>query len=124
MADWSAFFVLPGQRRQASSEDVTLFTQELGWMVAAGVPLGRAIDLLLLDADGGAMEPALRAMRTELRAGRSLAHALTNQPTLFPYWYAQQIELAQTSRKIPQVLAPIPLARKNAQSLRKRVYGL
>ena len=57
MADWGAFFALPGQRRQASAEDVTLFTQELGWMVAAGV-LGGGLGHLLMGSGllvGGVM---------------------------------------------------------------------
>lgn len=121
MADWGAFFALHRRRRQASADDVTLFTQELGWMVAAGVPLGRAIDLLLLDAGGGAMEPALRAMRAELRAGRSLAHALTGQPTLFPASYSRLIGLAETAGTLSQVLDRIHLARTNAQTLRRKI---
>lgn len=121
MTDWGTFFALPGRRPQASAEDVTLFTQELGWMVAAGVPLGRAIDLLLLDAGGGAMGPALRSVRAELRSGRSLAHALTNQPRLFPASYARLIGLAETAGTLPQVLDRIHLARRNAQTLRRNI---
>lgn len=121
MADWGAFLALPGRRRQATAEDVTLFTQELGWMVAAGVPLGRAIDLLLVDAGGAAIEPALRAMRADLRAGRSLAHALAGQPALFPLSYTRLIGLAETAGTLPQVLDRIHLARSNAQMLRRKI---
>lgn len=120
MAERSMIFPLP-RHRSPSAEDVTLFTQELGWMVGAGVPLGRAIDLLLLDASDGAMAPALRAMRAELRAGRSLAHALTGQPALFPPSYARLVGLAEAAGTLPQVLERIHLARTNAQKLRRKI---
>ncbi len=121
MAKSTSFLTLPGSRQKATAEDVTLFTQELSWMVAAGVPLGRAIDLLLLDAVGSAMEPALRTMRTELRAGRSLAHALESQSALFPASYARLVGLAETAGTLPQVLERIHLARANEQALRNKI---
>lgn len=120
MAELSKILQLPG-RQSPTGEDVTLFTQELGWMVGAGVPLGRAIDLLLLDASDGAMAPALRAMRAELRAGSSLAHALANQSALFPPSYTRLVGLAEAAGTLPQVLERIHFARANAQTLRRKI---
>lgn len=110
-------------RRSAKGADVTLFTQELSWLIAAGIPLGRAIDLLLADAQDSAMAPALRTMRADLRAGRSLAQALGAHPALFPAAYVRLVALAETAGTLPQVLERLHLARAHAEALRRKVRG-
>ena len=86
-------------------DDITLFTQELSWMVRAGVPLGRAIDLLLAAITSPRMTPVLKAMRGELRAGARLSDAMRRQEAVFPEAYLRRVALAEQAGTLPRVLA-------------------
>lgn len=102
-------------------DDVTLFTQELSWMIGAGVPLGRAIDLLGQEAGQNHMQPVLFAVRGELRAGASLADALSRQGEVFPEAYLRLVALAEGNGTLPMVLQRLHAGRSQTQALRRKL---
>ncbi len=118
MAEVSLPFLRTGRPRP---DDITLFTQELGWMVGAGVPLGRAIDLLLADMVSPRMVPVLKGLRGELRAGASLSDAMRRQGGAFPESYVRLVALAEAAGTLPLVLARIHEGRARARALRRKV---
>ena len=113
---------LPGlSPAKPGEEDITLFTQELSWMIGAGVPLGRAIDLLLADHASPRMEPVLRSLRADLRAGTALSQALQRQDGVFPESYVRLIALAEQAGTLPLVLSRLYEGRAQARALRRKI---
>jgi general secretion pathway protein F len=108
-------------RSRPTPDDVTLFTQELSWMVAAGVPVGRAIDLLQADLLSPRMAPVLKGLRAELRAGVSLSEAMARQGEAFPETYLRLVSLAETAGTLPLVLSRLYEGRVQAQALRRKI---
>ena len=104
-----------------TADDITLFTQELSWMIGAGVPLGRAIDLLAGEAAQSRSQPVLLAVRAELRAGASLADALARQGTVFPEAYLRLVALAEGTGTLPKVLQRLHAGRAQAQALQRKL---
>lgn len=102
-----------------TAEDITLFTQELSWMVAAGVPLGRAIDLLQAEA-APRMAPVLRGLRAELRSGGTLAEAMT-RAGVFPEADLRLVALGEAAGTLPLVLERLHQGRVQAQALRRKI---
>jgi general secretion pathway protein F len=104
-----------------TADDITLFTQELSWMIGAGVPLGRAIDLLAAEAGQSRLQPVLVAVRGELRAGASLADALARQVGIFPEAYLRLVALAEGTGTLPLVLQRLHAGRARAQALKRKL---
>ncbi len=104
-----------------TADDLTLFTQELSWMIGAGVPLGRAIDLLAGGAAQSRLQPVLLAIRAELRAGASLAEAMARQGTVFPEAYLRLVALAEGTGTLPMVLQRLHAGRAQAQALQRKL---
>ena len=103
-----------------TADDITLFTQELSWMLGAGVPLGRGIDLLAAEAGHSRLHPVLLAVRGELRAGASLADAMGRQK-VFPESYLRLVALAEGTGTLPMVLERIHAGRAQAQALQRKL---
>ncbi len=110
-----------GRAASPREEDITLFTQELAWMVRSGVPLGRAIEILLAEAQSGPLAAPLRGIKAELRAGSSLAEAMARQGRIFPETYLRLIALAEVAGTLPMVLARLYEGRTRAAHLRRKV---
>ncbi len=104
-----------------TADDITLFTQELSWMIGAGVPLGRAIDLLAGEAAQSRLQPVLLAVRAELRAGASLADALARQGAVFPEAYQRLVALAEGTGTLPMVLQRLHAGRAQSQALQRKL---
>ena len=108
-------------RSGPSADEITLFTQELSWMIDAGVPLGRAFDLLAREAPERTMGPVLTAIRADLRAGTSLAEAMRRRDGVFPETYLRLVAMAEHAGNLPVVLARLHAGRAQMQALRRRV---
>lgn len=90
-------------------------------MISAGVPLGRAIDLLAADVAQSRLQPVLLEVRAELRAGASLADALARQGTVFPEAYLRLVALAEATGTLPMVLQRLHAGRAQAQALQRKL---
>ena len=89
-------------------------------MIGAGIPPGRAIDILSQEAGKSRLAPVLKALRADVRAGATLADALSRQPA-FPESYHRMVALAEASGTLPRVLERIHDNRAGAQALRRKV---
>ena len=107
--------------RAPAADEITLLTQELSWMVEAGVPLGRAFDILAAEASGRRMGPVLTAIRARLRAGSGLAEAMRQCDGVFPEAYLRLVALAEHAGTLPLVLSRLHAGRARAQALRRKV---
>ena len=105
--------------RRPNPEEIALFTQELGWMVDAGVPLGRAFDLMAREATG-ALQPVIAGVRGALRAGQPLAEAMRGQGA-FPEPYLRLIALGEATGTLPGVLERLHDGLSRARALRRKV---
>lgn len=110
----------PGDRGPTPDE-ITLFTQELSWMIGAGVPLGRAVDILASGSANPRLAPVLRGIRAELRAGSGLSDAMRKQGAVFPETYLRLVALAEVSGTLPMVLQRIHAGRAQARALKRKV---
>jgi type II secretory pathway component PulF len=82
-----------------TADDITVFTQELSWMIGAGVPLGRAIDLLAGEAAQSRLQPVVQRRRARHRR----QHRRTQRRTFTP-----ALQLRQLLRQQFFGLEPLP----------------
>ncbi len=68
----------PVTRRQ-----VALVVRQLAMMVAAGLPLAESLEVLHAQQENRRLRDAVRAIRSDVRSGRSLAHAMSRHPRIF-----------------------------------------
>ena len=104
------------------SEDVTRLTQELSWMLRAGIPLSRALDALAQEATS-VMKPVLDGLRGDLRAGHAFSDALARHPRVFEPSFVQMVRVAEASGTLAEVLERLHAARKRMLRLRRKVVS-
>ncbi len=113
-------FSLPGRRR-VSSRALENFTRLLASLLAAGVPLSRALVILQKEA----AHPAARAQWKEIHDrvvdGMSLADAMAQSPETFPKVYVAMVDAGETGGFLDLVLAQIADFRAREKELRSRV---
>ena len=91
LPDW-----LPGRRAKAALH-VTTFTQQCCVLLAAGVPIVEALDVLARQCESRALAAALVEIREEVSAGRTFAEALTAYPQFFDASYAGMVASGEKS---------------------------
>ena len=104
--------------RRVSQANVDSFTRELANLLAAGVPLGRAMDILAEQASQPAARQRWAAIRADVVGGMSLADALALRPDSFPPVYVAMVRAGETGGFLDTVLEQIADFRERERDLK------
>jgi general secretion pathway protein F len=108
-------------RRPPGPRALQLFTRTLATILGAGLELDAALELLGRLLPDAALRDVIKALREEVRAGRSLADALARHPALFPAHYVGMIRAGEASSRLAAVLDELAELQAEALRLRERI---
>jgi type II secretory pathway component PulF len=112
---------LLSKQTQVSPRELENFTRLLSSLLAAGVPLSRALTILHKEAS----TPAARAKWKEIHDlvvdGMSLADAMAKSPETFPRVYTAMVQAGETGGFLDLVLAQIADFQSREKELRSKV---
>lgn len=83
---------------------VLLFTREAADLFDAGLPIDRAITVLIEQSDNAELRAMLQHMQGDIRAGKPFSDALRAFPREFPPLYANMIHAGEISGQLPEVM--------------------
>jgi len=113
---------LPGSRR-VSQTDVEAFSRELANLLAAGVPLSRALQILSREASQPAAGKQWSAIHDDVVGGTSLADAMSKFPQSFPAVHVAMVRAGETGGFLEVVLGQIADFRSRERDLQSKVRG-
>lgn len=100
---------------------VLAFARSLGGLVAAGVPLSRALTVIEREATHPAARAAWAAVHARVRDGEALADALAAQPGLFPPVFIAMVRAGEAGGFLATVLEQIADYLERSRELLGRV---
>lgn len=92
------------RRRTVNQDDVLAFTRELATLLKAGLPLDRALQVLINLAPVGPLRDIQQRIRDELRGGAALSQALDAQKGSFSRFYVNIVRAGEAGGALPVVL--------------------
>ena len=117
-ASRKAIFARSGRVSKASVE---AFTRQLANLLAAGVPLSRALGILTREASQPAARRLWMVIRDDVLGGAPLAGALAKWPKSFPSVYVAMVRAGEMGGFLDAVLEQIAEFRSREQDLKGRV---
>jgi type II secretion system protein F len=84
--------------------EILLFTRELADLIDAGLPIDRALSVLIQQSDSDALKAMLQRLQADIRTGKPLSEALGNFPREFPTLYANMIRAGEVSGQLAGVM--------------------
>jgi len=84
--------------------EILLFTRELSDLIDAGLPIDRALTVLVEQTDSEALRAMLQSLQHDIRAGSPLSDSLRKFPREFPILYANMIHAGEVSGQLASVL--------------------
>lgn len=104
-----------------SARQVEAFTRELANLLAAGVPLGRALAILKREAGSAAAKAQWSRVHDEVVGGKPLADALAQWPKSFPPVLVAMVRAGETGGFLDVVLSQIADFRTREAELKGKV---
>jgi type II secretory pathway component PulF len=105
-----------------ASEEITIFTRQLAWLLEAGTTLNRALDILARESFSKRFAAALAALQSGIRKGKSFRDALA-ATGLFPPFYLSMVEVGEATGTLAAVLDRLAGARERDQKTRGKVIS-
>jgi general secretion pathway protein F len=102
---------------------LTVWTRQLAGLVAAGLPLERALSALSDEAETPRQRDLVSALRTEVNAGAPFAKALAQHPREFSHIYVAVIGAGEQSGHLGLVLERLADDQQEQQNLRGKLLA-
>ncbi|XHR30211.1 MAG: type II secretion system F family protein [Chthoniobacteraceae bacterium] len=109
--------------KHVSFEALEDFTRSLSSLLAAAVPLSRALTILYKEASNAAAAAKWQELHERVIDGVSLADAMSRSPEVFPRVYVAMVESGETGGFLDVVLAQIADFQAREKELRAKVFS-
>jgi general secretion pathway protein F len=111
------------KRRTFTSTSLAVWTRQLAGLVAAGLPLERALTALSDEAEDPRQRDLVAHLRAEVNAGSSFARALGSAPREFDEVYRAVVGAGEQSGALGTVLEKLADDLEERQALRAKLLG-
>jgi type IV pilus assembly protein PilC len=118
-----AWWQFSWQSTRVPKRDIILFTGNLGILIKAGLPLGRALEVLRRQTKRPALATVIDDLSARISAGSSLAASLEEHDDTFPPVVAAMVRAGEGSGTLPDALALVSSQLKKSYDLRRKVLG-
>jgi type II secretory pathway component PulF len=109
------------ESKKVSAKELENFTRLLSSLLAAGVPLSRALVILQKEASSPASKEQWKQIHDYVVDGLSLADAMAKSPETFPRVYVAMVEAGEAGGFLDVVLAQIAEFQSREKELRSKV---
>ncbi|MGA2871104.1 MAG: type II secretion system F family protein, partial [Verrucomicrobiota bacterium] len=109
------------ESKKVSAKELENFTRLLSSLLAAGVPLSRALVILQKEASSAASKTQWKNIHDLVVDGLSLADAMAKSPETFPRVYVAMVEAGEAGGFLDVVLAQIAEFQSREKELKSKV---
>ncbi len=108
-------------RPRMSGRELLIFTTELSDLLAAGLPVGNALNLLANRKTGGPADSIVEEVRDEIIRGASLSDALAKHPESFSRLYVSMVRAGEAGGALHEVLRRLIEHYERVQELKEKI---
>ncbi|HET7809480.1 MAG TPA: type II secretion system F family protein [Steroidobacteraceae bacterium] len=102
-------------------EDIAVFSRQLATMLAAGIPLVQAFEIVGNGNDKPAMQKLILDIKADVEGGTSLHEALGKHPLHFDDLYVNLVEAGEQAGALETLLDKIATYKEKTEALKKKV---
>ena len=110
-------------RFKINKVDLVSFTAELSSLLAAGLPLDRALQVLTDISKHGGMKEVIESLLKSIRGGTSFSDALQKHPDIFPRLYANMVRAGEAGGMLDVILERLNEFLESSKELKDHVVS-
>lgn len=108
-------------RRRARRRDITVLTRDLATMLRAGLPLDRALEILIEVVQSPPVRHLLGQIWSRIRNGAALADAMAAEGDVFPRYYVSMVRAGEAGGSLDVILTRLADHLESSDAVRQRV---
>jgi type IV pilus assembly protein PilC len=103
------------------AEDIAIFSRQLATMLAAGIPLVQAFDIIGNGHDNPAMQRLVLSIKADVEGGTSLADALARHPLYFDDLFVSLVIAGEQAGALETLLDKIATYKEKTEAIKKKI---
>lgn len=104
-----------------TSGDISIFSRQLATMLAAGIPLVQAFEIVGNGHENAAMQKLILSIKSDVEGGNSLAEALAKQPLYFDDLFVNLVESGEQAGALESLLDKIATYKEKTEAIKKKI---
>src|SRR5580698_1907695 len=110
-----------GRGGKVKPEDIAIFARQLATMLAAGIPLVQAFEIVGNGNDKPAMQKLILDIKADVEGGTSLHEALAKHPLYFDDLFVNLVEAGEQAGALESLLDKVATYKEKTEALKKKV---
>ena len=104
-----------------TSGDIALFSRQLATMLAAGIPLVQAFEIVGSGHENASMQRLIMAVKADVEGGSSLAESLAKHPLYFDDLFVNLVEAGEQAGALESLLEKIATYKEKTEAIKKKI---
>jgi type IV pilus assembly protein PilC len=104
-----------------SALDIALFSRQLATMLAAGIPLVQAFEIVGVGHEKPAMQKLILDIKLNIEGGSSLHESLAKHPLYFDDLYVNLVEAGEQAGALESLLDKVATYKEKTEALKKKI---
>ncbi|MCM8813670.1 MAG: type II secretion system F family protein [Candidatus Omnitrophica bacterium] len=109
--------------RRVKTDDLCIFSRQMGTLLNAGVPLLRSLSVLAKQVSSLPLKNAVEAIKEDIQSGSTLKDALDKHPKVFSKFWVNLVGTGEASGQLPSVLEQIAEYFESSGELQRKVVS-
>ncbi|MDA0679094.1 MAG: type II secretion system F family protein [Proteobacteria bacterium] len=101
--------------------DIAIFSRQLSTMLAAGIPLVQAFEIVGSGHENASMQKLIMAVKSDVEGGSSLAEALAKHPIYFDDLFVNLVEAGEQAGALETLLDKVATYKEKTEAIKKKV---
>ncbi|MGL4256628.1 MAG: type II secretion system F family protein [Microbacterium sp.] len=112
---------MPGISKGVSAKSLAIFARQMAGLLNAGLPLMRALNILIEQTEDKKLQPALVSVYADVESGSSFSAALSRHPDIFPPLLLSIVKVGESGGFLGKALTSIADNYKREAELQNKI---
>jgi type IV pilus assembly protein PilC len=108
-------------KQKITTEDIAIFSRQLATMMAAGIPLVQAFDIVGSGHENQSMQKLIMTVKTDIEGGATLAESLAKHPVYFDDLFVNLVQAGEASGALETLLDKIATYKEKTEAIKKKI---
>src|SRR5210317_159878 len=101
--------------------DIAIFSRQLATMLAAGIPLVQAFEIVGNGHENASMQKLILGIKADVEGGSALAEALAKQPLYFDDLFVNLVEAGEQAGALETLLDKVATYKEKTEAIKKKI---
>ena len=108
-------------KTKITTGDIAIFSRQLATMLAAGIPLVQAFEIVGTGHENAGMQQLIMTIKGDVEGGSSLAEALAKHPIYFDDLFVNLVESGEQAGALETLLDKIATYKEKTEAIKKKI---